>query len=111
MFFPAFFAHFNPHCDCSVRVLGPRDSHLPTLFLLYNSVAEILGFPTTKSSLYDNSPMHTAIFKLFPLAVNPVGVSKAQPFLRKSTLLTHWILIKFIPRSVPEFTLLFSLFN
>ena len=48
--------------------------------------------------------MHTAIFKLFPSVANPVGRLTAQ------SLLTDWILIKFMPTSVPEFSFICSLF-
>ena len=54
--------------------------------------------------------MHTTIFKLFPSVVNPVSWSTDQSFLRESTIFTHWILIKFMPNSVPEFTFMCSLF-
>ena len=47
--------------------------------------------------------MHTAIFKLFLSVVNPVGRSTAQ------SLLADWILVKFMPNSVPEFSFICSL--
>ena len=71
-----FFPHFYPTVTVLLEYLDT-----PTLFLFYNSVAEnSFGFPTTKGHLYNNLPMHTAIFKLLPSVINPVGMSKVQPF-------------------------------
>ena len=54
--------------------------HTYFVFALKLCSRNSFGFLITKRHLYDNSPMHTVIFKLFPLAVNPVGMSKVQPF-------------------------------
>jgi len=93
----AFFQHFlhifYPHCDCSIRVLRPHDSHLLCFCF-------IVGFITTKRHLYNNSLMHTAIFKLFPSVVNPVGWLTAQSFFTQ-------IIAPY--NSVPEFTFICSL--
>ena len=51
--------------------------------------------------------MHTVIFNQW---LTLEAGQQLSHFLRESMLLTHWILIKFIPNSVPEFTFICSLF-
>ena len=47
------------------------------LFLLYNSVAVTIWFSNYQKAPLDNSPMHTAIFKLFPSPLNKEKIHKS----------------------------------
>ena len=70
-----FFQHiFTPAMTVLLEYLDPMIHTYFVFFLLYNSVAEIVLV------FNDNSLMHKAIFKLFPSAISPVGMSKVQPF-------------------------------
>ena len=82
-FFPTFFAHFLPPTVIVLLEYLDTAIHTYFVFALYLCSRNSLGFLTTIMHLYDNSPMLTAIFKLFPSVVNPSGRSTAQSFFTR----------------------------
>ena len=109
LFVCLFFWHFYHVMNVLLEHLDNM-IHTYFVFVLQLCSRNSFGFLTTKRHLYDNLSMHTAIFKLFPSAVNPVGRSTAQSFSTWISTLTLWILIKFIKMSVPDFTFCYAIY-
>ena len=81
---------------------------IPTMFLLYNSVAEILLVPKGTFTIIHQCIQRFSSY--FHQWLTLLAGQQISHFLRELTLLTHRILIKFIANSVPEFTFICSLF-